>query len=212
MTQGDIPTEHRRLSIIVGGIIVIVITLGGFAFYLEVNIQAPVQFVSDSVITLSYPIIHKPTFFGNYSFILGSGVVVENRSAYSYVWINASSLRSGDSFIALPALYVGLVGTNLNENSFTIKVLFTGSNYGALKYWINFSSSIPPLGSWANLSQIGFSSFARTNASLSGFKGAALFFSQISNVVGEGDSEFEYFFYVGNSSTPVPILAHGPVH
>ncbi|MDG6924312.1 MAG: hypothetical protein JRN67_13600, partial [Nitrososphaerota archaeon] len=79
----------------------------------------------------------------------------------------------------------------------------------AYPYWINFSIDIPVLDTRLYSSHIE-GNFSRYSTSLPGFEGA-LFFSQISNVVGES-SEFEFFFYIGNASTPLPQLTHGPVH
>jgi len=60
---------------------------------------------------LSAPITHQPTYLGNPAFVLGSGNVVQNGTAYSYVRINASAIGSGDFFTVLPALNIGLGGT-----------------------------------------------------------------------------------------------------
>lgn len=162
-------------------------------------------------VSLKEPIVHAPTFLGNYQFILGSGNVMQNGSAYSYVWINASALQPGESFVAYPALNVGLAGKGIDGNNFSVTITYEGSIYGSYPYWLNFSVSLPLLTIRINSSQIGIDgTFARTSYPIPGFKGA-LFYTHISNVVGESN-EFEYFFYVGNSSTPFPQLAHGPVH
>ncbi|MDG6996470.1 MAG: hypothetical protein JRN52_11155 [Nitrososphaerota archaeon] len=194
----------RRLSFI-AGIILVGILLGGLIIYIEQGRIAP----NTHTAPLSVPITHKPVFQGNYPFILGSGNVMQNGSAYSYVWINASALEEGDSFVAFPALNVGLKGNGLDENNFAVNITYTGSEYGAYPYWINFSIYIPVLNARLYSSYIE-GNFSRSSGSLPGFEGA-LFFSQISNVVGDS-SEFEFFFYIGNSSTPLPQLTHGPVH
>ena len=198
--------KFKRISI-VAVIVLIGVSLVGVGIVLSLD-QA--YFGSHSTIP-SAPITHAPTFIGSYPFILGSGNVIQNGSAYSYVWINASALKRGDSFTALPALNVKLERNGINENNFTVKVVYFGSDYGSSPYWLNFSVVIPILNIWTNSSQIGFEgNFSRSSTLLSGFSGVQLF-SQISNVVGE-NNEFEYFFYVGNSSTPVPLLTHASVH
>jgi hypothetical protein len=165
----------------------------------------------EQVVASSAPITHQPTYLGNPVFILGSGNVVQNGTAYSYVRINASAIVKGDFFIVLPALNIGLRGDNLNENNLTAEITYTGSIFGASPYWINFSVALPELGTEASLSQLGVAgNFSRTSFNLPHFENDE-FFLQISNVVGEND-EFELFFYIGNSSTPVPQLVHGPPH
>ncbi len=196
-------TNIKRI-LIVEAIVLIGIALGGIIFVLD-------QTNFDSHSASSTPITHAPTFFGSYPFILGSGNVIQNGSAYSYVWINASALKRGDSFTTLPALNVDLKGSGINENNFTVKIIYFGSAYGTSPYWLNFSVLISILNMRINSSQIGFEGdFSRSSTSLSGLS-AVQFFSQISNVVGE-NNEFEYFFYIGNASTPVPLLTHAPVH
>jgi len=135
---------------------------------------------------------------------------MQNGTAYSYVWINASAIRNGDSFTAFPALNVGLEGGGINESNFTVKITFLGSGYGSSRYWLNFSIFIPILRVSVNSSQIGISSTnSRSSTSLLG-SNSVEFFTQISNVV-NSNNEFEYFFYIGNATTPAPSLAHGPV-
>jgi hypothetical protein len=163
------------------------------------------------VVELETPVVHEPPYLGNYSFIVGSGTLLQNGSAYSYVRINASALQSGQNFLALPALNIGLVGKGVNEHNFTIDVTYTGSVFPSSPYWINFSLAIPELQARYNTSQMGVAAtFNRSSFSIPDLNGAQLF-AQVSSVVGEYN-EFEYFYYIGNSSTPVPVLAHGPVH
>ncbi len=182
-------------------VVLVGISLAAFGLFLTQEGQ---------VVALSAPITHQPTYLGNPVFILGSGNVVQNGTAYSYVSINASSINKGDFFTVLPALNIGL-GDNLDENNLTAGVTYTGSSSGASPYWLNFSVSLSELGTTANLSQLGVTSnFSRTSVALPHFRNAEIFL-QISNVVGE-NNEFELFFYIGNSSTPVPQLEHGPPH
>jgi hypothetical protein len=156
-----------------------------------------------------FPVIHSPTFPGKIPYILGSGNVVQNGSAYSYVRINASAIRSGDSFTVLPAINVPLTG--VDESNFTATIIYRGSSFGSSPYRLNFSVVISNFHFTANTSQNGIAgNFTRSAFPLPTQNGAE-FFSQISNVVNAYD-EFEYFFYVGNSSTPAPQLSHGPVH
>jgi hypothetical protein len=184
------------LAVLVG------ISLAAYGLYLTQEKQ---------VVALTAPITHQPTYLANPVFILGSGNVVQNRTAYSYVRINASAIYKADFFTVLPALNIGLKGGSLNENNLTAEVTYTGSSFGASPYWINFSVSLPELGTVANLSQLGVAgNFSRTFVSLPHF-GNAEFFLQVSNVVGE-NNEYELFFYIGNSTIPVPQLAHGPPH
>ena len=156
------------------------------------------------------PVTHEPTFLGKYSFILGSGNVVQNGSAYAYVWINASAIKKGANFTAFPAINVPL--HNIEENNLTAAITYGGSTFGSSPYWINFSIVISLLNFSANFSQPNISqNFSRSVFPLSSAQQGAEIFIQISSVVNSFD-QFEFFFYVGNSSTPVPELAHGPVH
>jgi hypothetical protein len=155
------------------------------------------------------PTTHTPTFLGSYPFILGSGNVLQNGIAYSYVWINASAIKRGDSFTVFPALNVELQGKGINQNNFTAEVIYLGSVYESSPYWLNFSVVIKSLNFSTNPSQAGIGGTYRSSASLPGLSGVE-FFSQISNVVGES-GEFEYFFYIGNPNTPIPTLTHGNV-
>ena len=197
--------KKSRILIATIAVIVIGISLTAFALYVG---QAQSTY---GVVALNRPITHAPPFLGNYTFILGSGTVLENGTAYSYVRINASAVKTGDSFLGLPALNVGLAGKGVREDNFTVEITYVGSAFASSPYWINFSVTIPLLNMHGNSSQMGIAgTFLRSTFSLSGFNGAELF-TQISNVVGE-NNEFEYFFYIGNSSTPVPQLTHGPVH
>jgi hypothetical protein len=165
----------------------------------------------DQVVELAAPITHQPTYLGNPSFLLGSGNVMQNGTAYSYVRINATAIVAGDTFVVFPALDVGLKGASVNENNLTAKVTYTGLGFGTSPYWINFSVSLSQLSTRANLSRSGISSnFSRSSFALTHFSGAELFL-QLSSVVGE-TNEFELFFYIGNVSTPVPQLAQGPPH
>ena len=154
------------------------------------------------------PVTHSPTFLGTYPYILGSGNVIQNGTAYSYVRINASAIKYGDSFTVLPAINVPLTG--VNESNFTATIIYRGSSYGSSPFWINFSVALSPLHFTVNTSQGGIAqNFSRSGFPLPSQNGAE-FFSQISNVV-NAYNEFEYFFYVGNSTTPPPQLTHGPV-
>ncbi|MCL4519359.1 MAG: hypothetical protein M1587_09195 [Thaumarchaeota archaeon] len=198
---------NTRRLVLLSFIVLIGISLVGVVLLVEQSQSA----IDTHSVSLQKPIVHTPTFLGNHRFILGSGNVIQNGSAYSYVWINASALQPGESFVAYPALNVGLVGKAIDESNFSVAITYEGSTFGSDPYWLNFSVSIPSLTTRINSSQIGIEgTFARTSYPIQGFKGA-LFYTQISNVVGESN-EFEYFFYVGNSSTPIPQLAHGPVH
>jgi hypothetical protein len=163
--------------------------------------------------SLSSPITHKPAYLGSHNFILGSGNVLENGTAYSYIVLNASAISKGDTFVVLPALNVGLSGRGIDENNLTMVVVFSGSSFGEYPYWINFSNYIPSLNLHANFSQAGIEgTFVRSNKTIfTSPPTRVLLFNQISNVVGESN-EFEYFFYIGNSTTPPPQLTHGPVH
>jgi hypothetical protein len=188
--------------------VLISLSLGGLIAYVELE-----QFCVPSVqvFEINAPITHSPTFLGSYSFVLGGKNLFQNDTAYSYVWINASAIRRGDSFTVFPALNVGLKGQGMNENNFTVKIVYSGSNFGSSPYWLNFSVFISAPRMNVNSSQLGFSStLARSNVSVPGSNGAE-FFTQISDVVNSYD-EFEYFFYIGNVTTPVPDLTHGPVH
>jgi hypothetical protein len=158
-----------------------------------------------------FPITHKPTYFGTYQFIIGSGNVLQNGTAYSYVVLNATSLKAGDRFGVYPALNAALTGKGIDESNFTVWVTYLGSSFGADPYWINFSVAIPALGFAANSSQLGVEGTSMRSAAPLPGEGNAQFFSQVSGVVNEYGA-FEYFFYVGNSSTPAPQLAHGPPH
>jgi hypothetical protein len=178
-------------------IIVIVIVVGLLAF--ETYPRRVEEF---------FPVIHSPTFPGKILYILGSGNVVQNGSAYSYVRINASAIRSGDSFTVFPAINVPLTG--VNEINFTATITYRGSSLGSSPYWLNFSVIITNFHFTANTSQNGIAeNFTRSAFPLPSQNGAE-YFSQISNVV-NAYNEFEYFFYIGNSSTPSPQLTHGPV-
>ncbi|MDA4129605.1 MAG: hypothetical protein OK457_02430 [Thaumarchaeota archaeon] len=182
-------------------IVLAAVVLVGFLVYFEFQNGVP---------HTQLPITHSPTFLGNYPFILGSGNVQQNGSAYSYIWINASAIKSGDNITVFPAINVDLRG--INENNFTAKITYLGSRFGSTPYWINFSFSIPVLNISTKSSQLGISSnFTRTSVSFGSTQNGAEFFTQISAVVNAPD-EFECFFYVGNSSTLAPHLAHGPVH
>jgi len=155
---------------------------------------------------LESPIAHEPPITGSYPFVLGSGNVFQNDSAYSYVRLNSTSLYPGVSFMTLPSLNVGISGVDLSN--LTAIMTYTGSSFGANPYWINFSIALPELGvSMMTSHQLNF--FARSNATI--LKNVD-FFTQVSNVVGVGNEEFEFFFYMGSSSTPVPVLTHGPVN
>jgi hypothetical protein len=193
--------------ILLGAIVLVCVLLGTFlTFYIGGRQSRALPYT----VSINSPIIHTPTFAGTYSFILGSGNVVENGTAYSYVRINASDIKKGDSFTAYPALNLGIRASGVDDNNFTVNVVFLGSEAGSYPYWLNFSVLIPSSGVTANLSQIGFSTFTRKSTELANL-GGVWFFSQISDVVNEAN-EFEYFFYIGNSSTPIPVLTHGPVH
>lgn len=103
------------------------ISLVAASYYEELGEAASARY---SVVPLHLPIVHMPTYLGSYPFILGSGNLLENGSAYSYVWINASALKVGDSFVVLPALNIGLVvPSEIHENNFTLRVVYTGSPY-----------------------------------------------------------------------------------
>jgi len=198
--------KRRRLVFTL--IALIAISLCGFIAYVFVD---QLSFSGYQIVKLNDPITHTPSFLGNYSFILGGKNLLQNGSAYSYVWINASAIERGDSFTAFPALNVGIQGNGINENNFTVKILYSGTSFGTSPYWLNFSIFIPDQKITINSSQLGFSgSFSRSNFSVPGSNGAE-FFTQISNVVNSND-EFEFFFYIGNATTPVPDLTHGPVH
>src|SRR5579872_666488 len=120
------------------------------------------------------PITHTPTFIGNPVYILGSGSVVQNGSAYSYVRINASAISYGDSFTVYPAINVPL--TEVKENNLTATIIYRGSSFGSSPYWLNFSAMIPVIHFSANSSQSGISSnFMRSAFPL---QNNALFFSQ----------------------------------
>ena len=203
------PTTPKKSKMLIAAIAVILIVIGislaAFPLYLG---QAQTTY---RVVALDNPITHSPPFLGYYSFILGSGVVLENGTAYSYVRINASAVKTGDYFLGLPALNVGLAGKDIGEDNFTVEITYVGTAFASSPYWINFSVAIPLLNMRGNSSQMGITgTFSRSTFSLSGFDGAKLF-TQVSNVVGENNT-FEYFFYIGNSSTPAPLLTHGPVH
>jgi len=162
-------------------------------------------------VQLGAPITHSPTYLGNESYILGGKNLFQNGTAYSYVWINATALKAGDSFAGYPALNLGFKGNGINENNLTAIITYTGSTFGSSPYWINFSVQIPILHLWVNSSQIGFAdNFSRSSEAIKGM-GYAEFFTQMSIVV-NSNNEFEYFFYIGNSTTPTPKLAHGPVN
>jgi hypothetical protein len=198
----------KRRRLVFALIVLIAISLSGFIAFIIVDQFSLSGFQIDEPNT---PITHTPSFLGNYPFILGGKNLLQNGTAYSYVWINASAIERGDSFTAFPALNVGLQGKGINENNFTVKILYAGTSFGSPLYWLNFSIYIPVLRITVNSSQLGFSGvFPRSGVSLAGLNGAE-FFTQISNVVNSND-EFEYFFYIGNATTPVPDLAHGPVH
>jgi hypothetical protein len=189
-------------AVIIAGLLVL-----GFFYHLVQNTST--SKVHSTV--LQTTIIHTPTFLGGYPFILGSGNVMENGTAYSYVRINASAIMKGDSFLAYPDLNVGIAGGGVNDNNLSVQITYFGSDYGTTPYWINFSSSIQSLNLVANSSQMGIEgTFARSEFPISGLNGVE-YFVQVSNVVGESN-EFEYFFYIGNASTPVPVLSHGPPH
>ena len=193
---------------LLGSLLLILVSLGAFFAYLEQTTMSTSYF---AVLELNSPITHTPSYLGIHSFILGSGNVVQN-GAYSYVWINASELKEGDSFFVYPALNIGLIGPDIDQSNFTLEVIYFGSMYGASPYWLNFSIIIPPSGIRFNSSQIGIQGglHPRTGVSLPDFRGAELF-TQISNVV-ETSNQFEFFSYIGNSSTPSPQLTHTPVH
>jgi hypothetical protein len=198
--------ERRRL--VLASIFLIAISVGGLVAYVVEDQLSPLNV---QVVEISNPITHTPTFLGSYPFILGGGNLLQNGTAYSYVRINASALKRGDSFAAFPALNVGLEGKGINENNFTVEIIYVGSLFGSSPDWLNFSVMIPVLRMSVNSSQIGISgSFSRSNVSVPGSNGAE-FFVQISNVV-NSYNEFEYFFYIGNSTIPIPKLTHGPVH
>ncbi len=198
--------ERRRLVFV--SIVLIALSLVVFVAYF-IGAQSTLSGIQ--AIQLNAPITHTPTFLGSYTFILGGKNLFQNGTAYSYVWINASAIERGDIFTAFPALNVGLLGKGINENNFTVEIIYFGSTFGSSPYWLNFSVLIPVLHLSTNSSQIGFSgNFSRSNISIPDSNGAE-FFSQISNVVNSYD-EFEFFFYIGNSTTPVPALAHGPVN
>lgn len=201
-------TRTKRRHLVLASIILIAISFGGLvAYVIEEQLTSP----SVQMVELKAPITHAPTFLGSYPFILGYGNLLQNGTVYSYVWINASAIRSGDSFTAFPVLNVGLRGNGIDENNFTVQIIYFGSAFGLSPYWLNFSVLIPALHMTANSSQIGFSGpFSRSSYSILGSNGAE-FFSQISNVV-NSYNEFEYFFYIGNSTTPMPKLTHGPVY
>jgi hypothetical protein len=191
-------------------IIVGIILVGTLLFGIVLSVEQSRSTSGIHSIVLKAPITHKPTYLGSYPFILGSGNLLQNGTAYSYVRINASAIEDGDSFVAHPALNVGLAGSGVDEDNFTVKITYHGSAYGSSPYWINFSSFVPLFNTSANSSQIGIEgSYSRTSFPLPGLKGVE-YFVQVSNVVGE-NNEFEYFFYIGNSSTPIPELTHGPV-
>ena len=160
--------------------------------------------------SLELPIVHKPPYVGNYPFLVGSGVATQMGYVYSYVVINSTEIRRGDSFLALPSLNA-LIGGGpgiVDNSNFTAKVVYYGSNYPS-NLWINFSIVVPSLGVWANSSQRGIGGEgARSSAEL-GESGGVDIFSQIAPVL-EENSEFEFYFYVGNSSTPIPTLTVGP--
>lgn len=65
--------------------------------------------------------------------MLGSGVMLQNNTAYSYVRINASAIAivTSDVFTGLPALNVGQEGRNVNENNLTVEITYTGSTFGS---------------------------------------------------------------------------------
>jgi hypothetical protein len=194
-----------RRALIFGGVIVVAVALASvIVFIYEIQNAGP----DGSAVSL--PIIHSPTFLGEYPYILGSGNVVQNGSAYSYVRINASAIRYGDSFTVFPAINVPLWG--IDEGNFTTTIIYRGSSFGSSLFWLNFSAVLSIFDFSANTSQSGISAnFTRSAFLLPVSQKGAEFFSQISNVVNSND-EFEYFFYIGNSSIPSPQLSHGPVH
>jgi hypothetical protein len=160
--------------------------------------------------SLDLPITHKPTYIGAYPFIIGSGVLFQAGFAYSYVVINSSMIRRGDSFLALPALNALVEGGPgiVDNNNFTVQVHYYGSNYPST-LWINFSIVIPQLGVWTNSSQKGIGGEGARSSAQFGVADKVDIFSQIAPVINEY-MEFEFYFYVGNSSTPVPTLTLGP--
>jgi hypothetical protein len=191
--------EIMRRALINAIAVVLVAALAAVVLY-EVQI-------TNSNGDVSIPLTHTPAYLGNPQYILGSGYVVQNSSAYSYMRINASAINYGDNFTVYPAINVPLFG--VNENNLTATIIYRGSSFGSSPYWLNFSVIIPAFHFSANSSQRGIASnFTRSAFPL---QNQEVFFSQISNVV-NSNNEFEYFFYIGNSSTPSPQLTHGLVH
>jgi hypothetical protein len=180
------------------------VALGGLVVY--VAGQQDVFSINHNV---ALPVTHEPTFQGKHPFILGSGNVFQNGTAYSYVWINASAIKKGTNFTVFPAINVPL--RNTEENNLKATITYWGSTFGSSPYWINFSIVISLLHFSANFSQPNISqNFSRSEFPLDSSQQGAEIFIQISSVVNSFD-QFEFFFYVGDSSTPAPELAHGPV-
>ena len=126
-------TQIRTMIVLV---VLLGVSLAAYGIFLTQKAQ---------VVVLTAPITHQPTYLGNPVFILGSGNVVQNGTAYSYVRINASAITKGDVFTALPTLNVGLKGVGIDDDNFTSGITFTGSAYGTFPYWLNFTMSLPQL-------------------------------------------------------------------
>jgi len=156
--------------------------------------------------SLGAPIQPNPPFVGTYSFIVHSGVLDQNGYAYSYVAIDSNSIRQGDSFLGLPALNVAIESGGVRVNNLTMTVSFTGSPNAVP--WINFSIVISkPKLDW-NFSHLGIGG-QRSSTSIDNLGKNAEIFAQTSPVINE-NSWFEFYYYIGNSSTPAPALTSGP--
>ena len=186
------------------------LVLAAVVFALVLSVSAAIVSIESQdtirVTSLASPIEHDPPFLGSHSFIVHYGVLVQDGYAYSYVVIDSTTLRDGDFFVALPSLNVGLAGDYVYENNLTMRVVFHGSPSAVP--WINFSLSIPTLKFDWNYSHLGKGG-DRSSLSIDGLGGRAEVFAQTAYVVDVG-SWFEFYFYIGNSSTPAPSLTQGP--
>ncbi|MFI5421928.1 MAG: hypothetical protein ACHQ1H_13245, partial [Nitrososphaerales archaeon] len=126
------------------------VALGGLVVYV-----AEQQDIFSIDRNAALPVTHEPTFLGKHPFILGSGNVFQNGSAYSYVWINASAIKKGANFTVFPAINIPLYDTD--ENNLTATITYEGTTFGSSPYWINFSIVISLLHFSANFSQTNIS-------------------------------------------------------
>ena len=182
-------------------LIAVIVCFAAIALALFLENQSSLQ-----VLSLTAPIEHDPPFLGNYGFIVHSGILAQGGYAYSYVVIDSNSIHSGDSFLALPALNVELRGDGLNDQNLTMSIFYSGSPNTVP--WINFTLKIPKLNvDW------GFAHYGkggeRSYTSVNNLGNRAELFAQTSVVV-DTNSWFEFYYYIGNSSTPAPVLSTGP--